>query len=63
MENVTYRDYEKKSEIANTGKFWELDKGVVILYELSNRDHETAHIAFSRQFLFSFTNLSFQMML
>ncbi|CAG8775398.1 9671_t:CDS:2, partial [Racocetra fulgida] len=43
VENATYHDYEKKSEIANAGKFWEFDDGVVIIYELPNRDHEAAH--------------------
>ncbi|CAG8500934.1 1427_t:CDS:2 [Acaulospora morrowiae] len=60
MENVTYREYEKKSEIVNAGRFWEFDDGVVIIYELPNCDHEVAHTAFSRQFLSAFTNLQFQ---
>ncbi|RIB06310.1 hypothetical protein C2G38_2217441 [Gigaspora rosea] len=43
VKNVTYREYEKKSEIANAARCWEFDDGVVIIYELPNCDHETAH--------------------
>ncbi|CAG8549218.1 29646_t:CDS:2, partial [Racocetra persica] len=60
VENVTYHDYEKKSEIANAGRFWEFDDGVVIIYELPNRDHEAAHGEFTFQFMSAFNNLLFQ---
>ncbi|CAG8650096.1 2842_t:CDS:2, partial [Acaulospora colombiana] len=60
MENVTYREYEKKSEISNAGRFWEFDDGAVIIYELPNRDHEVAHGEFAFQFMSTFSNLSFQ---
>ncbi|CAG8619669.1 23419_t:CDS:2, partial [Gigaspora rosea] len=36
VKNVTYREYEKKSEIANAARCWEFDDGVVIIYELPN---------------------------
>ncbi|CAG8702719.1 4425_t:CDS:2, partial [Acaulospora morrowiae] len=45
MENVTYREYEKKVKLQT---------------QLPNCDHEVAHTAFSRQFLSAFTNLQFQ---
>ncbi|KAF0527653.1 hypothetical protein F8M41_013543 [Gigaspora margarita] len=60
IKNVTYLEYEKKSEIANAGRCWEFDNGVVIIYELPNRDHEAAHSEFTFQFRSAFANLPFQ---
>ncbi|CAB5309225.1 unnamed protein product [Rhizophagus irregularis] len=47
---VSYEEFEKKCEITNTSKYWEFQDGIVVIFELPNRDHEYAHSAFSRQF-------------
>ncbi|CAG8689779.1 995_t:CDS:2, partial [Ambispora leptoticha] len=60
VENVTYHNYEKKIEIANAGRFWEFDNGVVIIYELPNKDHEVVHSEFAFQFMSAFANLQYQ---
>ena len=50
IEGVSYEEFEKKCEIANASKYWEFQDGVVIIFELPNRDHEFAHRTFSKQF-------------
>jgi hypothetical protein len=59
-EDVSYKEFEKKCEIANASKFWEYQNGTVIIIELPNCDHEIAHIEFSKQFMNAFSNLSRQ---
>ena len=51
MENVTYKEFEKKCERATASKFWEYQDGNVIIIELPKRDHEVAHREFSKQFI------------
>ena len=50
IEGVSYEEFEKKCEIANASKYWEFQDGIVVIFELPNRDHEVAHSTFSRQF-------------
>uniref|UniRef100_U9TQL0 Uncharacterized protein n=1 Tax=Rhizophagus irregularis (strain DAOM 181602 / DAOM 197198 / MUCL 43194) TaxID=747089 RepID=U9TQL0_RHIID len=50
IEGVSYEEFEKKCEITNASKYWEFRDGIVVIFELPNRDHEYAHSAFSRQF-------------
>ncbi|CAG8690413.1 11997_t:CDS:2, partial [Dentiscutata erythropus] len=38
----------------------EFDDGVVIIYELPNRDHEVAYAEFTLQFMSAFANLPFK---
>jgi hypothetical protein len=59
-ENVSYKEFEKKCEIATASKFWEYQDGTVVIIELPNRDHEVAHCEFSRQFMNVFSNFSRQ---
>ncbi|CAI2186900.1 13200_t:CDS:2 [Funneliformis geosporum] len=51
VEGVSYKEFEKKSEIANASKYWEFQDGIVVIIELPNRDHEIAHYAFTKQFM------------
>ena len=50
IEGVSYKEFEKKCEIANASRCWEFQDGIVIIFELPNRDHEFAHSEFSREF-------------
>jgi len=52
IENVDYEEFEEKCEIANASKCWEFQDGMVVIIELPNRDHEVAHCAFTRQFMY-----------
>ncbi|CAH1768887.1 12705_t:CDS:2, partial [Entrophospora sp. SA101] len=60
VENVSYKEFEKKCERANASKFWEYENGIVTIIELPKRDHEIAHGEFSYQFLSAFHNVPYQ---
>ena len=60
VENVSYKEFEKKCERAGASKFWEYENGTVTIIELPRRDHEIAHGEFSKQFLSAFHNVPFQ---
>ncbi|PKY16047.1 hypothetical protein RhiirB3_402457 [Rhizophagus irregularis] len=57
VEDVSYEEFEKKCERVNASKFWEYRDGTVVIIELPNRDHESAHGEFTEQFLSAFANL------
>ncbi|CAG8726380.1 8733_t:CDS:2, partial [Funneliformis mosseae] len=60
VEDVSYKEFEKKCERANASRFWEYRSGTVIIIELPKRDHEVTHGEFVRQFLNAFSNLQYQ---
>ncbi|CAI2177845.1 892_t:CDS:2 [Funneliformis geosporum] len=38
--SVSYKEFEKKSEIANASKYWKFQDGIVVIIELPNRPQD-----------------------
>ncbi|CAG8560581.1 4010_t:CDS:2, partial [Racocetra persica] len=47
--DIPFKKFAKKSEIAKAGRFWDYDKGIVMIIELPFGDHEVAIGEFNRQ--------------
>ncbi|CAG8576869.1 10654_t:CDS:2 [Acaulospora morrowiae] len=58
--DVPFKEFAKKSENAKAGRFWDYDKGTVMIIELPSGDHESAIGEFSRHFLNHFNNVASQ---
>ncbi|KAF0339061.1 hypothetical protein F8M41_016383 [Gigaspora margarita] len=56
--DVSFKVFAKKSENAKAGRFWDYDKGIVMIIELPYGDHEGAIFEFNRQIVDQFRNIA-----